>query len=90
KSIEQLLNRKKLNEAVSNLQSKTMKKLTEWQSIQQLIDTSEEAELVLEGRLKTRDELVALVSKKFLTDPWNQTAEQVVSDVSEEVVEIYG
>jgi hypothetical protein len=85
--IDQLSKRKKINESFRGLRERMNEILEIWKSIGSKIDAHEEAEMILEDRLISKEELTVRVSKAFLEDPWNASLESVIDDIANAVLE---
>lgn len=88
--INQLAGREKINQAIPGFQDSVREALENVKHIPQIVDRHNEAEMVLDDELISRDELITKTRKTFLEDPWNQQPEEIVDKIVEDVVEHYG
>lgn len=88
-SLEQLADRKKINEEVKGLKKRAEERLNEWKGITEQVKNFDEAQMIIADEIITEEELIAKVQETYLTDPWNSSVETVLHNVVEEIVEAY-
>ena len=85
--IEQLANRKKVNQAFPDLLKRSKDVLKKWKNIESIVSANDEAQMVIDDGLIQAEEIVRRASEKFLQNPWNSNAGDIVDSIVEEVVE---
>lgn len=82
-----LLERKKVNEAFPKFKERVYATLDKWRSVVGLVDESNDAAMVIEDGLSTREAFIAQVRREFLKDPWKSKIQELINPITTQMIE---